>query len=78
MTYLVGTICKKTGFSQAASIPANSRIVITAGQVGFDLKTGILVETSVEDQISAAFDCVDAALRSAGVKDGLTSVHKMV
>jgi enamine deaminase RidA (YjgF/YER057c/UK114 family) len=75
---LVGTICQKTGFSQAASIPANSRIVITAGQAGFDLKTGILVETSVEDQISAAFDCVDAALRSAGVKDGMASVHKMV
>jgi len=42
------------------------------------LKTDKLVETSVEDQISAAFDCVDAALRSAGVKDGLASVHKMV
>ncbi|KAH8774861.1 Endoribonuclease L-PSP/chorismate mutase-like protein [Hyaloscypha finlandica] len=75
---LVGAICQKTGFSQAVSIPASSRTVITAGQAGFDLKTGILVETSVEEQISAAFDCVDAALRSGGVKDGLASVHKMV
>jgi enamine deaminase RidA (YjgF/YER057c/UK114 family) len=75
---LVGAVCQKTGFSQAVSIPATSRTVITAGQAGFDLKTGILVETSVEEQISAAFDCMDAALRSGGVKDGLASVHKMV
>jgi enamine deaminase RidA (YjgF/YER057c/UK114 family) len=74
----VGRICQKAGFSQAVSIPANARIAITAGQAGFDLRTGKLVEASVEDQISAAFDCVDAALRSAGVKDGLASAHKMV
>ena len=74
----IGRARKKAGFSQAVSIPATARIVITAGQAGFDLKTGLLVETSVEDQISAAFDCVDAALRSAGVKDGLASAHKMV
>lgn len=74
----VGRVCQEVGFSQAVSVPANARIVITAGQAGFDLQTGKLVETSVEDQILAAFDCVDAALRSAGVKDGLLSAHKMV
>ncbi len=74
----VGRACHEAGFSQAVSVPASARIVITAGQAGFDLKTGKLVETSVEDQISAAFDCVDAALRRAGVKDGLASAHKMV
>jgi len=59
---LVGAVRQKTGFSLAVSIPATSRTVITAGQAGFDLKTGILVETSVDEQISAAFDSVDAAL----------------
>lgn len=73
----VGLEAQKTSFSQVVSLPASSRIVITAGQPGFDLKTGLLVETSVEDQISAAFDCVDAALKSAGIKDGLASVHKI-
>jgi enamine deaminase RidA (YjgF/YER057c/UK114 family) len=74
----IGRLRQKAGFSQAVSIPAHARVVITAGQAGLDLRTGRLVETSVEDQISAAFDCVDAALRSAGVKDGLASAHKMV
>jgi enamine deaminase RidA (YjgF/YER057c/UK114 family) len=64
-------------FSQVVAIPANARLVITAGQAGFDLKTRKLVETSTADQISAAFDCVDAALRAAGVKNGLASAHKM-
>jgi enamine deaminase RidA (YjgF/YER057c/UK114 family) len=74
---LIGPACDKTGFSNAVTIPANAKIVIAAGQAGMGLKTGKLVETSIPDQISAAFDCCDAALKSAGVKEGLAAAHKM-
>jgi enamine deaminase RidA (YjgF/YER057c/UK114 family) len=73
----IGSACDAAGFSNAVTIPANAKIVITAGQAGLDLKTGKLVETSISDQISAAFDCCDAALKSAGVKDGLAAAHRM-
>lgn len=73
----IGAACQENGFSQSVSIPASARLVITAGQAGFNLKTGELVVSSVADQIEAAFDCVDAALKAAGVEDGLASAHKM-
>jgi len=73
----IGPACDATGLSNAATIPANAKIVITAGQAGMDLRTGKLVETSVASQISAAFDCCDAALKSAGVTEGLAAAHKM-
>lgn len=73
-----GTFSHNTGFSQAVSLPVSARLIITAGQAGCDLKTGELVTTSVADQISATFDCVDAALKSAGVEKGLEAVHKML
>lgn len=66
------------GFSQAVALPSSSKIIITAGQAGCDLKTGKVVTTSTEAQISAAFDCVEAALRKAGVERGLFAVHKFL
>lgn len=74
----IGQAATDMGFSQAVSIPANVRIVLTSGQIGCDLKTGKLVTSSAADQINAAFDCVDAALRSAGVREGIKGVHKIV
>jgi hypothetical protein len=41
-----------------------------------DLKTTMLVETSVPDQISAAFDCCEAALKKARVEEGVAVAHK--
>lgn len=73
-----GESCQKTGFSNSTIIPASAKIVISAGQAGMNLKTGELVVSSDADQIEAAFDCVDAALKAAGVKDGLAKAHKIV
>ena len=72
-----GTGAQQTGYSQAVSLPASSRVAITAGQPGIDLKTGNLVTTSLTDQIEAVFDTLDSALQAAGVKDGMHSAYKM-
>ncbi|OAL35122.1 hypothetical protein AYO20_05599 [Fonsecaea nubica] len=73
-----GEFSQNHGFSQAVVLPASAKIVITAGQAGCDLKTGKVVTTSAEAQISAAFDCVEAALKKAGVEKGLLGVHKFL
>ncbi|KAL4780907.1 Endoribonuclease L-PSP/chorismate mutase-like protein [Aspergillus varians] len=75
---LVGENCQKAGFSNAVVLPANSKIVITAGQAGVDRTTGELVETSVADQIEAAFIGADLALKAAGVTAGLGAAHKIL
>jgi len=72
-----GTGAQQAGYSQAVSLPANSRVAITAGQPGIDLKTGNVVTTSLTDQIEAVFDTLDSALQAAGVKDGMHSAYKM-
>ena len=73
-----GEFAQRHGFSQAVILPSSPKIVITAGQAGIDLKTGKVVTTSAEAQISAAFDCVEAALKKAGVGKGLLAVHKFL
>jgi enamine deaminase RidA (YjgF/YER057c/UK114 family) len=74
----VGEFCQKHGFSNAIILPKNSRIVTVAGQAGLDLKTGQVVTSSIEDQMAAAFDCIEASLLKAGVKDGLGAVYKFI
>ncbi|KAI0146127.1 YjgF-like protein [Xylariaceae sp. FL1272] len=74
----VGTNCQEAGFSNAVTIPANAKIVITAGQAGVDRKTGKLVETSIADQIEAAFEGADLSLKAAGVTRGLAGAHKIL
>ncbi|KFY15371.1 hypothetical protein V491_05700 [Pseudogymnoascus sp. VKM F-3775] len=71
-----GESAQTHGFSNAVVLSPTSKIVITSGQPGFDLKTGNLVTISNEAQISAAFDCVEAAIRKAGVANGLMGVYK--
>ncbi|KAL2846595.1 Endoribonuclease L-PSP/chorismate mutase-like protein [Aspergillus pseudodeflectus] len=74
----LGELFQAGGTSNVARVPlrTNSSLVVTGGQPGFDLARGELVTTSLEDEASACFDCVDAALRSAGVAEGLAQAHK--
>ena len=73
----LGTLYDKNGSSHAAVIPTNTTIVTLSGQPGFDLVSGTLVTSSVQDEIEACFDCVEAALQKAGVQKGLAAIHKM-
>lgn len=73
----LGDLYNSNGSSHTATIPSNTSIVTISGQPGFNLKTGQLVSTSTEAEIEACFDCVEAALRSAGVENGLAAVFKM-
>ncbi|KAL3489836.1 Endoribonuclease L-PSP/chorismate mutase-like protein [Aspergillus germanicus] len=74
----LGQLFQAGGTSNVARIPLRtaSHLVITGGQPGFDLARSELVTTSLEDEASACFDCVDAALKSAGVTGGLAQAHK--
>ena len=73
----LGALFAENGTSHTATIPTQTLIVTTSGQPGFDMKTGNLVTSSTREEIEACFDCVEAALRSAGVEDGLAAVYKM-
>lgn len=61
--------------SSAVVLPANSRLVVTSGNTGFgdDMKCS----TNISEQVDQAFKNVEAALASAGVKDGFRSVYQM-
>ena len=72
----LGELFHSTGVSHAAKVPLNGHLVVTAGQPGFDLKTGQLVTSSIRDEAEAVFNCVEAALKSAGVTEGLAAAHK--
>lgn len=61
--------------SSAVVLPANSRLVVCSGNTGFgyDLK----LPSDINEQVDQAFKNVEAALASAGVKDGFRSVYQM-
>ncbi|KAM0428476.1 hypothetical protein ACHAPT_006836 [Fusarium lateritium] len=73
----VGEMLRSASLATTAAIPITGTLVITTGHVGVNLETGELVTSSVEEEFNAVFDCLDAALRNAGVSKGLGSAHKL-
>ena len=71
----LGDYYEATGFSHAVVLPENAQLVITAGEPGLNAETRM--PTSVAEQIEAAFDNCDRALKAAGVKEGLWKAHKI-
>lgn len=73
---VLGHVYQNNGYSHAVVLPPNARLVIAAGQPGFGPKNSI-VTSSPREQIEACFDNCEIALKTAGVKDGLLSAHKV-
>lgn len=74
---VLGQVYQMNGYSHAVVLPANARLVVASGQPGFDAKQMAIVTSSPRDQIVACFENCDAALKAAGVADGLLSAHKV-
>lgn len=74
----VGEMLRSSSLATTAKVPLAGSLVTTTGHVGVDLKTGELVSSSIEAELNAVFDCLDAALRNAGVAQGLATAHKLV
>lgn len=64
--------------STTASIPVSpfATLVHTTSHLGLDLQTGTLIRDSLQAEISAIFDCLDAALKHAGVQQGCGQAYK--
>ena len=71
----LGEIYQATGFSHAVVLPPGAQIVITAGQPGLNREKR--KTASAAEQIEGCFDNCDAALKAAGVKEGLWKAHKI-
>jgi enamine deaminase RidA (YjgF/YER057c/UK114 family) len=71
----LGDYYQKTGFSHAVVLPPNAQLVIAAGQPG--LSADARMSSSPTEQIESCFDNADAALKAAGVKEGLFKAHKI-
>ena len=74
----VGEMLRSSSLATTAKVPLGGSLVTTTGHVGVDLKTGELVTSSIEAEFNAVFDCLDAALKNAGVEGGLADAHKLV
>lgn len=74
----VGEMLRSSSLATTATIPLSGKLAITTGHVGVDLKTGKLVNSSIEAEFNAVLDCVDAALQNAGASGGLGDAHKLV
>ena len=69
---LEGTYCT------TASVPISpyATLVYTTSHLGLDLQTGVLIRESLQAEVEAIFDCLDAALKNAGVIEGCGQAFK--
>ncbi|KAJ5380094.1 uncharacterized protein N7496_002522 [Penicillium cataractarum] len=76
----VGECLKPSSLATTATVPVSptTSLVFTTGHIGLDLKTGNLVNHSAEAEFEAVLDCLDAALKYAGVLNGLREAYKLV
>jgi enamine deaminase RidA (YjgF/YER057c/UK114 family) len=71
----LGALYEATGFSHAVVLPPGAQIVIAAGQAGLNREAR--KTATAAEQIEGTFDNCDAALKAAGVKEGLWKAHKI-
>ncbi|OQE16106.1 hypothetical protein PENSTE_c025G08687 [Penicillium steckii] len=73
----VGAMLRSSGIATTTAVPLNGKLVTTTTHVGLDLATGHLVTSSREDEFTAIFTCLDAALRNAGIQRGMGDAQKI-
>lgn len=76
----VGECLKPASLATTATVPVSptASLVFTTGHIGLDLETGNLVNESPAAEFEAIFNCLDAALKDAGVSKGLGQAYKLV
>lgn len=76
----VGDCLRPSSLATTATIPVSptTSLVVTTGHLGLDLQTGALVNSSAEAEFNAIFSCLDAALKNAGIANGLFQAYKLV
>ncbi|KAJ5385882.1 hypothetical protein N7509_008423 [Penicillium cosmopolitanum] len=72
--------CLKPSLATTATLPVSptTSFVYTTGHIGLDLETGNIINSPVENEFEAIFDCLDAALRHAGATLGLRHAFNLV
>ena len=68
-------VSEDLGVSQAVSIPASARIVITSGQCGF--RDDLSISQNLDEQIAQLLRNAETVLHAAGVEAGLKSVYQV-
>lgn len=63
------------GVSQAVSIPASARIVVTSGQLGF--RDDLSISENLGEQLEQLLQNAQNVLVASGVNDGLRSVYQI-
>ncbi|KAF2963965.1 hypothetical protein GQX73_g9607 [Xylaria multiplex] len=73
----VGEMLRSASIATTTTVPLTGKLVTTTTHVGLDLETGALITSSVDEEFTAIFVCLDAALRNAGVEGGVGDAHKI-
>lgn len=76
----VGDCLKPSSLATTASVPVSptTSLVYTTGHIGLDLQTGKLIDGPAEREFEAIFNCLDAALKHAGVTFGLRQAYNLI
>lgn len=74
----VGTMLRNSGLASTTRVPLSGcSLITTTGHVGLDLSSGELVNSTLDAEFNAIFNCLHAALKHSGVEDGLAGAHKI-
>lgn len=76
----VGKMLKDASLSTTATVPISptTSLVYTTGHIGLNTETGELVKDNLRSEFEAIFNCLDVALKNAGVKAGINDAYRIV
>jgi len=76
----VGECLKPASRATTAIVPVSTTtsLVFVMGHIGLNLETGELVKDSPAAEFDAIFNCLDAALKHAGISKGLGQAYELV
>lgn len=75
----VGDCLRPASLATTAKVPVSPKtsLVFTTSHVGLDLQTGELVNKTIEAEFEAIFNCLDEALKYAGIAVGVFQAYRL-
>lgn len=75
----VGDCLRPSSLATTATVPVSreTSLVFTTSHIGLDIETGQLVNRSIEAEFEAIFNCLDEALKYAGISAGIHQAYRL-
>jgi enamine deaminase RidA (YjgF/YER057c/UK114 family) len=75
----VGDCLRPASLATTAKVPVSreTSLIFTTSHIGLDVETGEMVNKTIEAEFKAIFNCLDEALKYAGITVGIRQAYRL-